>query len=265
MSFEMKYDRDGTPLKVAQPIEEPVQQMVEIQTQSEPEMVENQTEEVEAPQHVPVKQAAEKSVEKNWTVLREKAERAERERDEAIRYIKEMQARPQTAEPETEEDLSVSVEEDALVEGKHLSKVSKQIKQLKEQLKQQQQQNTLSATEMKLKSQYPDFDAIVSKENLENLRFAYPEIANTINSSTDLYSKAVSAYTMIKKLGIVQSDSFQEEKELVQKNAAKPRPLASVSPQQGDSPLSKANAFASGKLTDELKKQLYREMMESRN
>jgi hypothetical protein len=48
-----------------------------------------------------------------------------------------------------------------------------------------------------------------------------------------------------------------------QKNAAKPKPLASVNPQQGDSPLSKANAFANG-LTDDLKKQLRKEMEDAR-
>lgn len=37
-----------------------------------------------------------------------------------------------------------------------------------------------------------------------------------------------------------------------------------LSPQQGDSPLSKANAFANG-LTEDLKKQLQKEMFEARN
>ena len=119
---------------------------------------------------------------------------------------------------------------------------------------------------MRLKTQYPDFDNIVSRENLESLRLAYPEIAQTINSSSDLYSQAVSAYTMIKKLGIGVEDSFIEEKAAIQRNAAKPKPLASINPQQGDSPLSKANAFAtSGKLTDELKAQMLKEMNEFRN
>ena len=45
-------------------------------------------------------------------------------------------------------------------------------------------------------------------------------------------------------------------------NAQKPRPLTSISPQQGDSPLSKANAFANG-LTPELQAQLLKEMKQS--
>jgi len=49
----------------------------------------------------------------------------------------------------------------------------------------------------------------------------------------------------------------------VQANTAKPRPLTSVSPQSGESPLSRANAFAEG-LTPELKKNLFKEMQEAK-
>jgi hypothetical protein len=94
------------------------------------------------------------------------------------------------------------------------------------------------------------------------LRAAYPEVAATINSSSDLYNQASSAYTLIKKLGIHNPDAYKAEKAIVQENAAKPRPTASLSPQTGDSPLSNANAFANG-LTDDVKKQLYREMLDS--
>ena len=58
-------------------------------------------------------------------------------------------------------------------------------------------------------------------------------------------------------------DNYKTDRELAQKNASKPKPLASVSPQQGDSPLSRANAFANG-LTNELKAQLRKEMEEAR-
>lgn len=64
---------------------------------------------------------------------------------------------------------------------------------------------------------------------------------------------------MIKNLGIVPQEVPNTEQERVNKNMAKPRPLISASPQQGDSPLSHANAFANG-LTDDLKKQLWKEM-----
>lgn len=281
----MKYDVNGTPIvpKEQLKIEEPkkdepqvtlsaesqtIEEMVEKQAQVDEQLDENQTPQpVEQPKPEQHKQSAQES----WKELRNKAEQAQRERDEAVRLLQQIQQNQerQNAKPaqeEVEEDLSFSVEEDALVEGKHLSKVNKQIKKLENQLKQYEQQASLNSTEVKLKTTYPDFDTIVTKENLENLRNTYPEIASTINSSQDIYAKAVSAYTMIKKLGIATPvDTFQDDKAQAQKNALKPKPLASVSPSgSNDSPLNRANAFASGKLTDDLQKALLKEMQEAR-
>lgn len=183
--------------------------------------------------------------------------KAERERDELLRQIQ-----AQSAAQAPQEDEDVNLDADALVEGKHYKKMQAKIKRLEQRLENSYQQSTQTAVEAKLKAQYPDFDKIVSGENIAQLRDQYPEIAATLHSTADIYSKAVSAYTMIKRLGIAQDDVYQEDRLKAQANAAKPRPLASVSPQQGDSPLSRANAFANG-LTDDLKKQLHKEMMEA--
>lgn len=257
MSFDIKYDRDGNvipqPDIVAQSeitqeevaVEQEVPQEIEVAEQPVPEVQLN---------HKPAPA-------ESWKLLREKAERAERRAAELEQALLAQNQKPQ----QDEEDFDVSVDDDSLVEGKHLSKVSKKIKHLEKQLKQYEQQSTLSATEVRLKQRYADFDAVVSVENLDNLRIHYPEIANTIDSSPDLYSKAVTAYTMIKNLGISpQHDPYRQEKELAQRNAAKPKSLASISPQQGDSPLSKANAFANGTLTEEMKLQLWKEMQHYR-
>jgi len=192
--------------------------------------------------------------------LRESKDRVERERDDAMRRLAELEAANKPAQEE--EDYEVNLAPDDLAEGKHLTKFTKKINKLEKQLEKYQQQSSASSIEAKLKIEFPDFDKIVSKGNVDSLRLAYPEIARTLNESTDLYSKAVSAYTMIKKFGIHTEDTYQSDRARVVSNSAKPRPLTSVSPQQGNSPLSKANAFAGG-LTPDLKKQLYREMIES--
>ncbi len=267
----MKYDRDRNPIKPAEePIIEPTQQEPVQQLEAQPEVEQEAHEATEIPTTEVQTQPEQSKVEKqapseSWKILRDKAQKAEQRAQELEQALLQAQAQKQAElQQEPQESQDISIEEDALVEGKHLKKVNKQIKNLEDQLKYYQQQSSLNSTEAKLKSQYPDFDKIVSKENLENLRTVYPEIAATINSSPDLYNKAVSAYTMIKKLGIMQEDLYVEDKAQAQKNAAKPKPLVSVSPQQGDSPLSRANAFASGKLSDELKKSLWREMEEAR-
>jgi hypothetical protein len=203
----------------------------------------------------------ENAKERNLRALREKSERIERERDEAMRRVQELESK-QTIQQSPEEDLTLNLRDDDLAEGKHLSKVERQIKRLEGQLKAYQTQTQHLTVETRLKTEYPDFDRIVSAENVKELSSQYPELAATLNSTPDLYAKAVSAYTMIKKLGLVPEDNVTLERIQVAKNAVKPRPLASVSPQAGSSALEHANAFANG-LTEDLKKQLWKEMQEN--
>ena len=224
---------------VAQPVEEANEEVVK-ETQQSKEVQ-------ETPQQL------------NFRALRKEKERLAKENEEIqIRLAKyeESQSKP------PEEDLEINIGDDDLFEGKHYKKLQKQLKKQQEELKNYQEQAKLTSTEAKLKSQYSDFDKVVSVENIRRLRESEPEIAETLASSKDVYSKAVSAYKMIKKLGIYVEDNYQQDRTIAKQNSLKPKPLASVSPQQGDSPLTKANAFANG-LTKELKTQLRREMDEA--
>lgn len=255
MSFEVKYDRDRNPITTPQPLTEQ-----EETVQNDQEVVETTQENDQEQETQVVVQTQKPDAQASFRALREKAERIERERDDAMRRLQEIETRNQQTQSEDEE---INIAPDDIAEGKHLSKVSKKIKRLESELNQYKQQSAATTVETRLKTQYPDFDKVVSKDNIELLKAQYPEIAQTLHASSDLYSTAVSAYTIIKRLGIHQEDVYGVEKAIAIKNAAKPRPLASVSPQQGDSPLSRANAFANG-LTDDLKEQLRKEMMEAR-
>jgi hypothetical protein len=196
----------------------------------------------EAPE--PPKQYVESNEERNFRNLRQKAERLERERDEAMGRLRNYESK------QAPEETELTIAPDDLAEGKHINRVQNKLQALEQQL-----------IESRLRAQYPDIDSVVSADNLARLQQDYPDLADTIGSSKNLYSKAVSAYTILKKLGI-HSDTgpYDQEKALAHRNAAKPKPLASVSPQQGDSPLSRANAFANT-LTDDLKKKLHQEMI----
>lgn len=209
-------------------------------------------------QAAPAEPQEEKSdAEKNFANIRASKAKAERERDAALKRVEELERLSQMqaqapAEPEPEDS--------DLVEWKQ---VKRTVKGLENKLNQYQQTSYESQVDNRLKVEFPDFDKIVSTENVNALREAYPELAGSVNSNPDLYSKAVSAYKLIKQFGIHQEDNYAKERELAQKNAAKPRPLVSASPQQGESPLTRANAFAEG-LTDSLKKQLREEMEAAR-
>lgn len=241
--------------------EEPVMQI----EQHQEELVSPEEEYVE--QEVIEEDVKETPNQRNIRSLREKAERterAERERDEMMKrlYAYEQGVKPTVEKPvETEEDyLAVlGIDADALAEGKHLKPLMKELRSLKNELNQYKKQTQQETIEVRLKTRFPDFDKVVSQSNLEMLRNANPELAEAILSTPDQFKQATLAYQMVKQYGIYQEDNFVQEKVVAQRNAAKPKPLASVSPQQGESPMSKANAFANG-LTTDLKAQLLREM-----
>jgi len=233
--------------------EEEVEQ--EVTEQIEQEEVDQPTEQ---PEEQPEKETPQQT---NFRSLRLEKERLERENSEYLRELQEYK-KPALKKPPEEEDLEINLGDDDLFEGKHYKKIQKQLKKQQEALDRYESQAKLNTAESRLKSQYVDFDKVVNETTIKRLRESEPELADTIASNPDIYNKAVSAYKMIKKLGIYVEDNFENERQIAQRNSLKPKPLASVAAQQGDSPLTKANAFANG-LTPELQRQLWREMEES--
>lgn len=189
----------------------------------------------------------------NWRELR-------KSRDELQRRVQELENVMASNQQVQEQDEEVNLAPDDLVEWKH---VQKQIQRIENEFKKYKTVSNETLIENKLKSQFPDFDKVVTKENIEILKQTEPEIAASIIASNDLYSKGVSAYKMLKNLNIYKEDSYSKDRQKAEENLAKPRSLSSVSPQSGSTPLSKVNAFAEG-LTPELKAQLYKEMQEAR-
>jgi len=198
---------------------------------------------------------AESNQAKNFRQLKEKAERAERERDELIKLLQQKQ--------QLSEEPEISLNANDIVEGKHLSRYDKKMTKLQQELEQTKAQVAQSSVKLRLNSEYPDFHQVVTPDNITRLEMEYPELASTLNASKDLYSTGVSTYTLLKKLNIAVEDNYESDRYKVKQNTMKPKPVISASSQQGSSPLAKANAFANG-LTDELRKQLVKEMAEAR-
>lgn len=209
--------------------------------------------------------------------IRSAKEKAERERDALMSKMLELQsqqlakANPKVEEPD---ELDLDVDPETLLEAKHMQKYIKQMKEMKKELRDYKSQSQEMVMERKLKSQYPDFDAVLNANSISALNDKHPSIAKALSNIPDDYEKAVAAYEMIKNLNInedpmarkksaINSAPVNSDKAKAVVNSNKPRPLASVSPQQGDSPLSKANAFANG-MTDDLKEQLRKEMNQAR-
>lgn len=233
-------------------VETTVAEPTELQQALEPEKaVATPTQPVASPQQ------------ENFRKVREKLERAERERDEYARRLAEQSAPKQQVIPE--EDLNFNIGDNDIAEGKHLSKVGRRMKQLEDkiaevenkrvQLERQSQENSIVSS---IKADFPDIDKVVNESTMEALRVKYPHLEKTIKSSPDLYSKAAAAYQAIKDLGLYVEDNYVAERERVQRNIAKPKPTSVVA--GTGTPLSQADMFANG-LTPELKDQLHKEMI----
>ena len=223
--------------------------MVENQGTNSPEMVENQTapeETTQSSDQVVQEQAAqqEQKVEskqaQNFRELREKAAQAERR-------AQEMEARLQEIMQQKEQSPQPSYDPEDLVSYKAM---------------QQELQNVRAEmVETKLRTHYPDYEKVLTKENIERLRKEDPELADSIRLNPDMYKQGVACYKAIKRMQ--DYETYTGDRERVQENASKPRTLTSMNPQTANSPLSQANAFANG-LTPELAAQLRKEMEDAR-
>jgi hypothetical protein len=284
MSFEIKYDKHGVAIPLPMPEEmkaaaEAASVQVAFTPAPEPtgyedltpaqingmdqgNLVEEPVTAEAAPEVAPEVVFAPKkpAKEDNFEELRQKAWRANKRAEELEAEL----ALERQRKLEPEEDFNI--EEDELVEGKHLAKLVKEVKKLKNQLQETEYHSSVNMTLSHVRQQYPDFDSVVSGENLDELSKIHPEVRKSIDANLDFHSRCLTAYKVIKSLGIAGTpDIYAADKAQAQKNAAKPKPLASISPQQGDSPLTRANAFAQGAdLTPELKAKLVKEMYDAR-
>lgn len=182
----------------------------------------------------------------NFRNLRQAKERAEQRAIAAEQRARELEAKYKQPEPDYAPD--------DLVERRY---VDQQLHHYKKEVQQ-------LSTEYKLKTNYPDFDKVVNTDTIELLKEKNPTMALALSQVPDEYAKAAAAYEAIRNLGLYNEDIYKKDRDMAQERANMPRPLASISPQKNDSPLAQANAFAHG-LTDDVKKELWKEMNQFRN
>lgn len=182
----------------------------------------------------------------NLRSVRLAKEKLERENQELINRLKQI-----------EESKKAQHDPDDLVPRRY---VDEQLQEVKKQMYQ-------ASTEYKLKAEYPDFDKVVNDATISRLKEKNPALAYAIGQVGDVYSQASAAYEAIKNLGIYTPDTFEKDRERAQHNASKPKSLQSINSNTSSapgSPINHANAFAEG-LTDDVKKQLWKEMNHYRN
>jgi hypothetical protein len=217
----------------------------------------------------PTNQQQDSQKEINMRILRERAESAERRSAELERMVQmNMSQNQQSQKMQLEDDEDdFDLNDDTYIEGKHLKKyvrnLKNELKNTRKQFEDYNQQNALTQAEIRLKSQFNDFDAVVNQENLRKLEQQKPALFRTILANNDVYDKGYAAYEFIKSSGIV-ANQYNELDRRVEDNKMKPRSAANASPQSGDTPLTRVGDYDRRILSEERKEQLRRQVEEAR-
>jgi hypothetical protein len=221
-----------------------------------------------------VEEAPTKKDHPNFKALREKAEKVERERDALLAKLLERQEREQVARPPVEKSIDsfiaddFDLPEDGYVEPKHVKKVRDEVKAVRREMAEYKKKTAQEMQEMMLYKQFPDLDTVLSNDNialLKQMKPAYARQLDAVYKSGAIYEAGELAYNFMVDLGIHKTQAsaptrdYAAEKERAQKNSLKPRPAVSTAA-KSESPLSKANAFAKGDLSQADMNRYYMEM-----
>lgn len=207
--------------------------------------------------------AKQEADERNWKAMRIKNAELEKKlkqfEDMQMQIMQAQLANAAPAKQEVDEFDSIGAEEfipkgkvEKLVEKK-AQKYAEQIakKEVESYFKKQNDSQFLD----RLNRQYSDFSEVVNPETLSLLEEKEPELAQTIADLKDPYKIGMQSYKYIKAMNILQSAPEARREKEVDKAIAKAEKAVQSPAAFEKRPI--AQAF---KLTDAMKKELYREM-----
>jgi len=242
--------------------------------QSEPSaFVEAMTEAMQEPQaqqEVQPTPKKESQKEFNLRSMREQKEAAERKVKELEnaynqRHQWEMQQQykqPQYNQPQNPVQDEINIADEELIDGRQLKKILAQAEQRNnERIQRLAQEAAANADATRLKSQFSDFDRVVTDEAIKDLAAIYPEEYQSALSSKSVYAAGKTMYNMIKNFGIqdmYESAKPQQQKQIayqdqdrrIQNNLARPRTAAKVGMQADGSTLGQLGDYSRRVLTE---------------
>lgn len=194
---------------------------------------------------------------RNWKEARRKMQELERRAQEQEEVIKKLSVVPQANE---DDELDKLGDEDIVTKAQAKKLAAKMAEQIAMKVIKEREASTY---EERLQLKYPDFNQVVTKENIEILKENEPELAESLSYYPDPYKQAIAAYKLLRKAGIGETETVgnlsSKEKEKAIKNGQKPISVNAVTKQ---SAIGNAHMFENG-LTAELKASLYKEMKEA--
>jgi hypothetical protein len=212
-----------------------------------------ETEDVQEARQEPAEERRKRNdAEYNWAEARRKMQELDRQNREMADQLARMQKPKQD-----EDDLDKLGDEDIVTKAHAKRLAEKMARQIAQDVLHQRDMETLDE---RLINKFPDFNEIVTPENLELLKQKKPELAKSLYQNSDKWNQAVSAYETLKLMGIGGEVAKNPEKERAIKNSQKP---VSVNAVAKTSAIGNVHHFENG-LTPELKKQLWKEMQDAR-
>jgi len=188
--------------------------------------------------------------ERNWREVR----RIMQEQDEQIRQLKADRERPIVQE---EDDLAKLADDDIVTAKQARSLAQKMAREVAVQAIRERDASTVDE---RLKNRFPDYENVVTQDNIDLLKQQDPELAMSLYAlAQNPYEQAVAAYKMLKRTGIGDMAKTQPQKARALENSKKPVSVQSVTK---SSAIGEVHKFENG-LTPELKKQLWQEMQQA--
>jgi hypothetical protein len=192
----------------------------------------------------------------NWEETRAVLKEMQRTNRELKEQLAKQQAPKPSPEPDVYSELGIS--KDDLSTGEHVGKIYKEIKELKKALQQQKSEET----EERLRLKYPDFDAVLSTENVEYLLKNEPTLVKSIQNNPDPYVQAEAAYRLAKKFCPGEDVEAKENARKIEENQKKPMAASSV---KKSGALDQAHMYTNDRvLSKEGREFYYKQMQEAR-
>ena len=187
----------------------------------------------------------------NWGEARRKMQDLERKAQEQDELIRRLQGSKQAQEDDDLKDLT----DDDIITVSQMKRLTRRV--VREESENIYKQKELSTLEERINQKYPDFQKVVSRDAVEQLKSDEPELAASLSSMQDPYQQAIAAYKLLKKLGGRDELTLEQRKAL--ENRSKPQSVQTVTK---NSAIGNAHMFENG-LTKELKSKLYKEMCDA--
>ena len=207
--------------------------------------------------------ARQEADERNWKAMRIKNAELEKQlrmREEMMDKFLQSQANNQQAQKQEPDEFESIGADEFIPKGKVEKLVERKAQQYAEEIARREVEKHFKSQSDsqfldRLNRQYSDFSEVVNPETLSLLEEREPELAQMIAEVKDPYKIGMQSYKYIKAMGLVQKAPENRRQKEIEK-AIEKSDKAIQSPMAFDKrPI--AQAF---KLTDAMKKDLYREM-----